>query len=111
MCSVTASSPVAQRVQLHVFDVENGVYGMHPINAIEVTPGPAATVLRPGGAHVMLERLKQPLRAGDTFPLLLKFRHAGEIRVEVQIASPRIATAASAWKDSFAPLALHGGLQ
>jgi periplasmic copper chaperone A len=108
---ISASSPVAQNVQLHVFDVENGVYGMHRVNAIEVTPGAVATVLRPGGAHVMLEGLKQPLQAGETFPLSLTFKHAGEVRVEVRVVSPKSVIAGSAWTDSLQSLAVHGGLQ
>jgi copper(I)-binding protein len=53
---ISASSPVAKKVEL--FDVENGVYGMHRVDAIQVSRGAVATVLRPGGAHVMLEGLK-----------------------------------------------------
>jgi periplasmic copper chaperone A len=108
---ISASSPVAQNVQLHVFDVENGVYGMHRVNAIEVAPGAVATVLRPGGAHVMLEGLKQPLQVGETFPLSLTFKHAGEIRVEVRVVSPKSVIAGAAWTDSLQSLAVHGGLQ
>jgi copper(I)-binding protein len=54
---VSAASPVAQKVALHVFNVEHGVYGMHPVHAIGVMPGAASTVLQPGGAHVMREGL------------------------------------------------------
>lgn len=92
---VSAASPVARKVELHVFNVENGVYGMHPVSAIQVTPGTAPTVLEPGGAHVMLEGLKQPLRAGDSFPLVLSFKKAGKLRVDVRIESsaPMIARA------------------
>lgn len=82
---VSASSPVAHKVELHVFDVENGIYRMHPVEAIEVSPGTAATVLRPGGAHVMLEGLTQPLKSGETFPLSLTFKTAGKVQVEVLI--------------------------
>ena len=85
---VAASSPVAQKAELHVFDVENGVYGMHKVDGIEVTPGAAATVLRPGGAHVMLEALTRPLRPGTTFPLTLTFQRAGTLTVEVPVGSP-----------------------
>jgi copper(I)-binding protein len=82
---VSASSPIARKVVLHVFNVENGVYGMHPVSAIQITPGTARTVLEPGGAHVMLEGLKQPLQAGESFPLTLSFNRAGTLRVEVQV--------------------------
>jgi periplasmic copper chaperone A len=90
---ISASTPVAQKVELHVFNVENGVYGMHPVPAIEVSPGAASTVLQPGGAHVMLEGLKQPLKIGETFPLTLTFKNAGQLRIEVQVESPQVAMA------------------
>ena len=88
-----ASTAVAQKTELHVFDVKDGVYGMHKVDGIAVTPGSAATVLRPGGAHVMLESLKRPLRAGTTFPLTLDFQRAGQLQVEVRVESPQAAVA------------------
>jgi periplasmic copper chaperone A len=90
---LAASSPVAQKVELHVFEVENGVYGMHKVDAIAIAPGAASTVLRPGGAHVMLESLKQPLRAGTTIPLTLTFQNAGALTMEVPVESPQLAVA------------------
>jgi periplasmic copper chaperone A len=90
---VTASSPVAQKVELHVFEVENGVYAMHKVDAIAIAPGAASTVLRPGGAHVMLESLKRPLRTGTTIPLTLTFQNAGMLTIEVPVESPQPAVA------------------
>ena len=40
------------------------------------------------GYHVMLIGLKQPLTAGSRFPLTLKFRHAPEQTVQVEVKSP-----------------------
>jgi periplasmic copper chaperone A len=82
---VSATSPIASKVALHVFNVENGAYGMHPVSEIQISPGTAQTVLEPGGAHVMLEGLKQPLKAGESFPLTLSFKRAGSLRVEVKV--------------------------
>jgi periplasmic copper chaperone A len=90
---IGATSPIAQQVELHVFSIENGVYGMHKVDGIEIMPGSAATVLRPGGAHVMLESLKRPLRAGTTFPLTLIFQRAGQLQIEVPVESPQAAVA------------------
>ncbi len=90
---IGASSPVAQKTELHVFSVENGVYGMHQVDGFEVSPGGAATVLRPGGAHIMLDSLKRPLRAGTTFPLTLTFQRAGQLQLEVPVESPQAAVA------------------
>jgi periplasmic copper chaperone A len=89
---VSASSPVAAKVELHVFNVDNGIYGMHRVDAIQVSPGAAATVLQPGGAHVMLKGLKQPLKVGEAFPLSLTFRKAGELTVEVKVEGQQVAT-------------------
>ncbi|HUN98684.1 MAG TPA: copper chaperone PCu(A)C [Bradyrhizobium sp.] len=41
----------------------------------------------------MLEGLKQPLKVGETFPLTLTFKNAGQLRVEVEVRSPQVATA------------------
>jgi len=90
---ISASSPVAQKVLLHVFSVENGIYGMHSVKAIEVMPGSAATILRPGSAHVMLEGLKQPLKSGESFRLSLIFRSAGKVQIDVPVRSSREAIA------------------
>jgi periplasmic copper chaperone A len=89
---ISASSPVAGKVELHVFNVENGVYGMHRVIAIRVSPGAAATVLEPGGAHVMLEGLKRPLKEGETFPLSLTFKKAGELNVDVKVEGQQVPT-------------------
>lgn len=90
---VSASSPVAQKVLLHVFSVENGIYGMHPVSAIGVMPGSAVTILRPGSAHVMLEGLKQPLKSGESFRLSLVFKNAGKVQIDVPVRSPEEALA------------------
>ena len=51
-------------------------------------PANEHTELKPGGYHVMLIGLKQPLTAGSRFPLTLKFRHAPEQTVQVEVKSP-----------------------
>jgi copper(I)-binding protein len=90
---LSASSPVAQKAELHVFSVENHIYGMHSVDAIKVSPGAAATVLRPGGAHVMLAGLKRPLKVGESFPMSLTFKNAGKVQIEVRVGSPQAAVA------------------
>ncbi len=41
----------------------------------------------PGGYHLMLMGLKQPLVAGERFPLTLHFRKAGDVPVEIVVES------------------------
>jgi copper(I)-binding protein len=42
-------------------------------------------VLRPGGSHLMLVGLKQPLLKGQRIPLTLRFERAGEVHVELEV--------------------------
>jgi len=82
---VGASTPVADKAQLHTMIDDNGVMKMRPVAGIELTPG-AKVALKPGGYHVMLMGLKQPLAAGQSFPLTLTFEKAGTIETTVKIA-------------------------
>lgn len=78
------SSPAAERAELHTHLNDDGVVRMRPVSAIEVEPG-SSIVLAPGGLHVMLFGLKQPLAAGTRFPLRLTFERGGEVEVIVQV--------------------------
>lgn len=41
------------------------------------------------GYHLLLVKLKAPLKNGDRFPVWLTFRHAGEMKVMVWVQTPR----------------------
>lgn len=79
-----ASSPIAQRAELHSHTMEGGVMKMRPVVSIELLPG-EKVALKPGGFHVMLMGLKQPLKEGDHFPLTLRFANAAPTTVEVVV--------------------------
>jgi periplasmic copper chaperone A len=65
---VGASTPVAEKAQLHSEFEANGVMKMRPLAAIEVKPH-EKTALKPNGMHLMLIGLKQSLKEGENFPL------------------------------------------
>jgi len=83
---VAAATPIADRVMLHTHVVENGVAQMRPVDGIDVAAG-ATAELKPGGFHIMLMDLHQPLRKSDVFPLTLTFEHAGKVEVQVYVGS------------------------
>jgi copper(I)-binding protein len=64
--------------------LHGGVMQMRAVSTVEVKPGDKLE-LKPGGYHAMLSDLKQPLKAGDRFPLTLTFQHAGAIEVSVRV--------------------------
>ena len=48
-------------------------------------PADSTVTFAPGGYHVMLTGLKQPLVAGQSFPLTVSFAHAAPVTVEVKV--------------------------
>ena len=81
---VSASSPMARRVEFHTHEMDGGVMKMRRVHWVEV-PARGSVRFEPGGLHVMLIGLKEPLVAGGSFSLTLGFRNAGELEVEVEI--------------------------
>jgi hypothetical protein len=82
---VSASTPVAGVAGVHSERMTHGVMEMRPVNALDLAAG-AAVTLKPGGLHIMLMALKQPLRRGTHFPLTLRFAHAAPLTVDVEVA-------------------------
>jgi copper(I)-binding protein len=78
------STPVAKKAELHTMLMEGTVMKMRRLAGLDIPAGEAVT-LKPGGDHVMLMGLNQPLRAGQTFPLTLDFEKAGRRTVMVSI--------------------------
>jgi copper(I)-binding protein len=81
---VSASSPVAARVELHVHINDNGVMKMREVPGYDV-PAKGSFELKPGGAHLMFMDLKRPLKEGEKLPVKLKFEKAGEVNAEFQV--------------------------
>ena len=83
---VGASSPVAGVAEIHEMKMDGSVMTMRPIGALDLPAG-RTVELKPGGLHLMLMDLKQPLAAGTTVPLtlVLKDRRGVESRVETQL--------------------------
>ncbi|MCB4823429.1 copper chaperone PCu(A)C [Roseicella aerolata] len=81
---VAASSPVARVTELHTHIRDGEVMRMRPVEGIDIPPGQIVT-LQPGGLHLMLIGLNQPLRQGETVPLTLRFARAGEVRVDLVV--------------------------
>src|SRR5713226_8489594 len=82
---LSAATPVADQVQFHSASEENGVSRMREMRTVEVAPG-AVVTFNPGGWHIMVVGLKQPLKEGQTFPLTLNFEKAGKEDVVVSVA-------------------------
>ena len=90
---ISISSPAAGTVQVHEMKMEGNVMRMRELDGpLEIKPGETVT-LAPGGMHLMMMGLKEPLKQGEKVPLTLVFEKAGKIDVELVVvamgASPK----------------------
>ena len=84
---IAASAPVANKTDLMTMETAGGTMAMTYLEDIDVPAGEPVS-LEPSGLHVWLADLKEPLKAGQTFPLVLEFERAGEQRIEVSVVAP-----------------------
>jgi copper(I)-binding protein len=86
---VAVESPVAGSVEIHEMKMENDIMKMRPIAKLDLPAGKAVE-MKPGGYHVMLMDLKQPLKKGEAVPISLRFEDRDkkvrtiEIKAEVR---------------------------
>ena len=67
---IEVRSPAAGRVEVHEMAMANNVMTMSAVPKLPLPAGKAVQ-LKPGGYHLMMLDLKQPLRAGDSVPITL----------------------------------------
>jgi copper(I)-binding protein len=79
-----AASPIAGRVEIHESKMEGGVMKMRPATPLPIPAG-EDVMLKPGGYHVMLMQLEQPLNEGDSVQIELTFSKAGAVTLEVPV--------------------------
>jgi copper(I)-binding protein len=92
---VSASSPVAGVTEIHEMTMDGQVMRMRAVDGLDLPAG-RAVQLKPGGYHVMLMELKQPLKAGETVPITLVIERAGGAKESIRVNAPVRPLAASA---------------
>lgn len=83
---VGVASQVAGSAEVHWMKMEDGTMRMRAIDALDLPAGKAVE-LAPGGYHIMLFRLKQPLVAGERVALTLEFETAAGEKLQVQVSA------------------------
>ncbi len=85
---VAGKTPVAPVVEIHEMVMEKDVMKMRAISGGLPLPAGKIVELKPGGYHVMLINLSQPIEAGQKVPLTLVFEDAQGQRHEVAVEAP-----------------------
>jgi len=89
---LSASSPRAERVEVHEMTMDGGVMQMRVVARL-VIPAEQSIELAPNGRHLMFYGVTQPFAAGETIPVRLTFEHAGDIDVSLPVQRPGASTA------------------
>jgi copper(I)-binding protein len=92
---VGISSPVAGVAEVHEMKMEGDVMKMRALPLLDLPAGKTVE-LKPGGYHVMLMDLKQPLAKGTAVPLTLRFKDAKGAESKLEVSVPVGTTAPGA---------------
>jgi periplasmic copper chaperone A len=77
-------SPIARRIMIHETKLEGGMSRMRPVGVLHVLPGQTVK-LEPGGLHVMVEGLTQPLKIGQSVILVVELSDGSSVRASAQV--------------------------
>jgi copper(I)-binding protein len=82
---IGGAADVASKVEVHEMSMNNGVMTMRPLEkGLTIDPGKTVK-LAPGGYHLMLMDLKNPLKQGDKLAITLEFEKAGKVQVTFDV--------------------------
>ncbi len=81
---VAVATEAAEQTEIHVMEYKNDRMTMRRVEGLQVPAG-GEVALKPGGAHLMLMELRQPLRDGDEVELVLRFGDGTERRTQVPV--------------------------
>ncbi len=81
---VSARCACAASVGIHETENMSGMSTMKSVGPI-IIPAHGQVVFHPGGLHLMLTRLKEPLVEGGEQDITLVFQHAGVVRASFHI--------------------------
>ncbi|MBI2260957.1 MAG: copper chaperone PCu(A)C [Caulobacterales bacterium] len=87
---MSVTSPVAGRAQVHESRMESNMMMMHQLKDGLPLPAGQAVELKPGGNHIMLLAVAEPLKAGDTVALTLTFASAPPVEVTAAVGQPAL---------------------
>jgi periplasmic copper chaperone A len=82
---IGVAGDVAGKIEVHEMAMKEGVMTMRPLeNGLTVEPGKTVE-LAPGGYHLMMFDLKNPLKQGDKVAVTLEFEKAGKVTVSLDV--------------------------
>ena len=86
---IGASSPIASRLEIHEhIKRPGGRMAMQKVEGGLAVPAQGQLAFRPGGLHVMIFGLAQPLQPGESVPITLLFAQEGRVEARFAVGIP-----------------------
>jgi copper(I)-binding protein len=82
---LSATSGVADKVELHTVSMDGGVMRMRRVAGGIAIPARGTVELRPGSFHIMFMGMRAPLRRGESVPVALRFARAGTVTARLVV--------------------------
>ena len=82
---IAARTPLAESVEIHEMSMDNNMMKMRQLSDGVFVPSGKSVELKPGGVHLMLMGLKQPMKAGTRVALTLTFLAKDKKRSTVKV--------------------------
>ena len=93
LLSITSS--IAPKIEVHdMVELPNGAMRMQKMDKLEIPAGGVVS-LAPGGKHIMVMGVSQPLAEGENVPMTMTFEKAGPITVQFEVRSTDVVPGAS----------------
>jgi len=84
---IKVESSASDSIEIHSMSMENGIMKMRMLEQLDLK-AKTPNKLAPGGFHLMLFDLKNPLKAGETVSFSLHFKNEAGKETLVTISSP-----------------------
>ena len=81
---ISAKTPAARKAEVHNHLMQDGIMKMRKVDGLEIAAG-SSVMFKPGGYHLMLFGLEEPLKLGDSIEVELMFEKAGAMTLQVPI--------------------------
>ncbi|AWZ01083.1 copper chaperone PCu(A)C [Rhodobiaceae bacterium] len=78
-------APGAGSVEIHTAGMENGVMRMRRLEGLDIPAG-ETVAMAPGGYHIMIIDVEEPVQTGSTVPLTLTFETSGNVTIDATVS-------------------------
>lgn len=105
---IGVTSTIARRAEIHSMEMNGDIARMRWLKEGVLLPPRQAVELKPGGIHIMLMELAEPIRQDNPVPVTLEFERAGKLDIHLMVAPIGARSVPTTPTDEKSEAARHG---